>query len=73
MFRVHNVDHATLESKLNELESDGWEVFAVVPTLKFEKTKVVMATVSLPGNIEYNIIARKYGENPDSNSQGEAT
>ncbi len=58
MFKVHTVGHATLESKLNELAGQGWEIFAVVPTLKFEKTKVVMATVSLPGDIEYNIIAR---------------
>ena len=58
MFKVHTVGIETLESKLNELESEGWEIFAVVPSLRFEKTKVVMATVPLPGNIEYNIIAR---------------
>lgn len=48
-----------LESALNKYECEGWEIFAVVPTLKFENTKVVMATVSLPKQIEYNIVMRK--------------
>lgn len=48
-----------LQGALNKYDGDGWEIFAVVPTLKFENTKVVMATVSLPKQIEYNIVMRK--------------
>jgi hypothetical protein len=57
-WRVETVSEG-LEAALNKHEWEGWEIFSVVPTLKFENTKVVMATVSLPKQIEYNIVMRK--------------
>lgn len=58
-WKVETVSAVQLESSLNRLEDAGWEIFNVVPTLKFENTKVVMATVSLPKEIEYNLVVRK--------------
>lgn len=59
-WKVATVKHNILEQALNEHQDQGWEIFAVVPTLRFESTKVVVATVQLPTEIEYNIILRRY-------------
>jgi hypothetical protein len=58
-WKVVTVTRDQMESSLNSYQQQGWEIFAVVPTLKFENTKVVMATVSLPKAIEYDLIMRR--------------
>ncbi len=64
MFKVEKSERDELEEKLNALEGEGWEIFAVIPTLDFVNTKIVMGiSAPLPQNVEYDIIAKK--ENND--------
>jgi hypothetical protein len=58
-WKVETCQIDVLEEKLNFYQNCGWEIFQVVPTLKFENTNVVMTSVSLPKQIEYNIVMRK--------------
>ena len=63
MFKVQKSERNELEDKLNALEAEGWEIFAVIPTLDFVNTKIVMGiSAPLPQNVEYDIIARQKGE-----------
>lgn len=69
-WRVEHVQRGTLENQLNVLEGAGWEIFAVVPTLDFVNTKIVMGvSAPLPQNVEYDIICRRSeGQQPEGGS-----
>tara|TARA_Y100000296_G_C5010564_1_gene174874 strand:+ start:187 stop:378 length:192 start_codon:yes stop_codon:yes gene_type:complete len=53
-WKVETADDKDLAEKLNAVE--GWEVFAVIPTLLFDRK--VMGTV-IPSGVQHNIVLRK--------------
>lgn len=50
-----------LQSILNSITKSGWEVFQVIPTLAFSDRKIMMVQVPMPGEVQFEIIARKHG------------
>lgn len=59
-WKTEAVEREKLEERLNALEQDNWEIFAVIPTLEFKNTKFAFGiSAPLPQNVEYDIVARK--------------
>jgi len=58
-----------LETNLNSLTRTGWEIFQIIPTLAFREQKIMMVTVPMPSEIQYEIVARKKKE-PDVKDLG---
>lgn len=55
-WKVHQTTDDGLERELNVKQKEGWEIFAVVPTILF-KQKVMGVTI--PGEVIHNIVLRK--------------
>ena len=60
MFKsIFGVEEGDLDEKLNGIE-EGWEVFNVMPNLRFERVKMGFGiSVSLPCEITYTIVFKK--------------
>lgn len=58
-YEVLTADETNLEAVLNEAEGKGQEVFAVLPTINFKMTKIVMGvSVPLPEQVQYKVVLR---------------
>ena len=52
-------DEEELVPTLNQLEQDGWEIFNVLPTIKFETKRTFGVSVQLPSMVSHIVVARK--------------
>lgn len=59
-WKVETVEKsADLESTLNALQQEGWEIYQIIPVPVLQDHKVMMVTVPLPVSYHYDIVLRK--------------